>query len=75
MTEIVTCFSGARYADRPVAFRFGGQELQVAAIERHWREPNGLFFVVQTPDSQRFRLSYDEENDHWRVDLLTGNIA
>jgi hypothetical protein len=71
MSEVVTCYSGARYAERPVAFQYAGERLQVSAVMRTWREPAALFFLVQTSDGRRFRLAYEEESGRWCVDLLT----
>jgi len=61
MGEEVTCYSGARYAERPVAFLYAGERLQVSAVVRTWREPAALFFLVRTSDGRRFRLAYEEE--------------
>jgi hypothetical protein len=71
MSEVVTCYSGARYAERPVAFQYAGERLQVSAVVRTWREPAALFFLVQTSDGRRFRLAYEEEAGRWCVDQLT----
>ncbi len=66
----MTCYSGARYAERPVAFQYAGERLQVGAVMRTWREPAALFFLVQVVDGRRFRLAYEEETGCWRVDQL-----
>lgn len=71
MSEVVTCYSGARYAERPVAFQYAGERLRVKDVVRTWREPAALFFLVQTSDGRRFRLVYEEESGRWSVDPLT----
>jgi hypothetical protein len=71
MSEVVTCYSGVRYAERPVAFQYAGERLQVSAVMRTWREPAALFFLVQSADGRRFRLAYEEETGRWSVDQLT----
>ena len=70
MTEVVTCYSGTRFAERPIAFQFLGEQLEVAAVERSWREPGGLVFLVNTPDGRRFRLLYDQEEDNWQIQSI-----
>jgi hypothetical protein len=70
MSEVVACYSGARYAERPVAFQYAGERLQVSAVMRTWREPAALLFLVQTSDGRRFRLAYEEESSRWSVDQL-----
>jgi aminotransferase len=56
-----------RYGERPIAFQYAGERLQVAEVERAWREPSGLLFTASTPDGRRFRLAYCEQTDHWTV--------
>jgi hypothetical protein len=67
---VVRCYSGAHYAERPVAFHYAGQELEVTEVEQSWRDPAGIYFVVRVPDGRRFRLAYHEQADHWSVELL-----
>jgi hypothetical protein len=66
----VRCYSGARHAERPIAFDYDGESLQVVEIERRWRDPAGLGFLVGTSDGRRFRLVYRKEADLWSVELL-----
>lgn len=66
MTE-VTCYAGARYAERPRAFLFGEERLEVVEVERRERTPRALRFPVRVADRRRFRLVYDEGKDAWGV--------
>jgi hypothetical protein len=66
----VSCYSGSRYGERPVAFQFGDQELPVDTVEQSWRDPAGIHFVVQASDGRRFHLAYQEAADDWSVHLL-----
>jgi hypothetical protein len=66
----VRCYSGGRYAERPLAFQYADQLLEVAEIERSWRDPVGIYFIVQASDGRRFRLAYHEQADRWSVELL-----
>jgi hypothetical protein len=65
----VTCYSGAQYAERPTAFETAGEALEVVEVERRWREPAGVRFIVRASDGRRYRLSYHEETDQWSVQL------
>ena len=66
----VRCYSGARHAERPIAFECGGEWLEVVEVEWRWRDPTGLAFVVLASDGRRFRLLYRKEADQWSVELL-----
>jgi hypothetical protein len=61
----VECYSGTRYAERPVALTWNGQRLSIEAIERAWQAPDGLAFIVQIADGRRFELIYSPPNDQW----------
>jgi hypothetical protein len=67
----VQCYSGALYAERPKAFQYADELLEVAEVERSWRDPAGIYFIVQAPDGRRFRLAYREQADRWSVELLS----
>ncbi|HMD89337.1 MAG TPA: hypothetical protein VKF38_09260 [Anaerolineaceae bacterium] len=66
----VKCYSGYQYAERPLAFDFGGQRLEVAVIEAEWRKPNGHGFRLSTKNGLKFELFYDELLDEWQVNPL-----
>jgi hypothetical protein len=61
----VECYSGARYAERPVALTWHGERLTVESVEHAWQTPNGLAFVVRIADDHRFELAYDASQDRW----------
>ncbi len=67
MTDRVECHSDQTYAERPRAFYWQDQRLEVAAILSSWRTPQGKHFLVRTPQDQVFALFYDEHNDTWDV--------
>ncbi len=67
MTELVECYSGARYAERPVALTWESQRFTIKEIECQWREPDGPAFRVCTAGGPRFVLHYNEEADTWTV--------
>jgi hypothetical protein len=63
----VTCYAGTRYPERPRAFSYGEQRLDVAEVERRERTPRGPRFRVRVADGRHFWLSYDEARDVWSV--------
>lgn len=66
-SEPVICRSDTAYAERPVAFEWQGQWLDVSKITSRWREPAGLFFRVQTADLAQYELVYNLPMDSWKV--------
>jgi hypothetical protein len=69
-SELVECHSGYTYAERPTALHWGGERLEVAAIEAQWRIPGGRKFTVRVTDGRRFELFYGELYDEWRIHEL-----
>jgi hypothetical protein len=41
----------------------------VTEVERSWREPAQIHFIVQASDGRRFSLVYHEKTDRWSVQL------
>jgi hypothetical protein len=67
-TQTVECHSSSTYAERPLAFYWQGQRLEVDKILARWRTPLAICFRVLTRGSQRtFELQYDESADTWRI--------
>ncbi|MBU1660163.1 MAG: hypothetical protein KKD28_01670 [Chloroflexi bacterium] len=67
MTNLVECHSGYTYAEHPVALRWQGVRLGVAAIEAQWRVPGEKHFRVRTRDDQVFELVYSKVHYEWQV--------
>ena len=65
-TEVM-CYAGARYPERPRAFLFGEERLEVVDVERWERTTRALRFTVRVADGRRFCLVYDEGKDAWGV--------
>jgi hypothetical protein len=62
----VECYSGFRYAERPLAIHWLGQRLEVE-VESAWLVPGGQRFRVHTGDGQVFELVYREADDAWQI--------
>ena len=65
--DLVRCYSGNEYAQRPTALYWETQWLQVSSIEAEWRTPDGKAFRVYTRDNQRFELLWYESDDEWKI--------
>jgi hypothetical protein len=61
----VECYSGTRYAERPVALTWNGKRLSIEAIERAWQTPDSQAFVVRVTGDLRFVLFYLPSKDQW----------
>lgn len=66
----VWCYAGSSYAQRPLAFLWQGQQMEVAAVSAEWRTPDGKTFLVRTPNGQVFKLVYNHQQDDWLVELI-----
>lgn len=67
MTEQVECYSGSAYGERPRAFTWQGQRLEIIRLVDRWRQPGERGFRVSTPGGQEFMLVYDEQNAAWSI--------
>jgi len=67
MDAVVECYAGYRYPERPRAFRWESERVEVEEVERQWRMPSGPTFRVRTADGRRFTLAYDEAADSWSI--------
>ena len=69
----VECYSGSRYAERPIAVHWQGKRLEVRQVLHSWHTPNGPGFDVFVVDGRSLRLMYDERCDSWTVVDMTEN--
>ncbi len=68
-TEVVECYSGETYAERPRALRWQGERLEIVQIKARWQSPEGRYFRVRVKDERIFDLFYNETLGEWQVDL------
>jgi hypothetical protein len=68
MTDLVECYSGQEYAERPLALHWQGKRLPIIEIVTRWRTLHGKAFLVRTTDQQVFQLSYDELDQTWCIE-------
>lgn len=66
----VECHSGYKYGERPLAFYWEDQRLEVSETLATWRAPHGPCFRVRARDGRCFELSYEEATDEWKIRFL-----
>jgi hypothetical protein len=66
-TTQVECYSGSRYAERPISFELLGQRHAVKDVIKTWRSPSGLHFQVETEEDDRFELIYHDRTEEWTI--------
>ena len=66
MSQVVSveCYSGTRFAERPVALTWNGERLSIESVERAWQTPDGVAFVV-CAGGLHFELTYLPVDDQW----------
>ncbi|HEY67289.1 MAG: hypothetical protein DRI79_11725 [Chloroflexi bacterium] len=69
---VVECYAGICYPERPRAFVWEEERVEVEEIERRWRTPSGPAFRVRAAGGRRFTLTYDEAADAWDVRPVQG---
>jgi len=67
MPDLVECYSGTKYAERPLTFSWQGERLSITEILSAWRTPEGKGFRVQTQGGRVFELLFDEAKDEWHI--------
>jgi hypothetical protein len=67
-SEIVECYSGQTYAERPLAFYWEGERLEITEILSRWRTPEHRHFLVRINNARQFKLTYNETDDLWTIE-------
>jgi hypothetical protein len=66
----VDCYAGYKAGQRPLRFRLGDRELQVADVEDQWYSPQAVYFRVRAEDGNIYVLRHDEETDAWTLEAF-----
>jgi hypothetical protein len=61
----VECYSGYEYAQRPVAFWWQQERLEVAELLAEMSLPAAKRFIVKTRDHRRWVIEYQIDLDAW----------
>ncbi len=68
-SEVVECYSGQTYAERPLAFYWEGERFEITEILSRWRSPGETYFLVRVEDDRIFQLVYYDTEDVWSIEL------
>ncbi len=60
MTDIVECYSGSTYGERPMALTWQGKRYTILEILSQGRTPQVKWFRVRTEAGDLFELSFNE---------------
>jgi hypothetical protein len=63
----VKCLAGFRANERPLSFLVGEAETEVRTVVESWREPDYLYFKVETGDGRVYILRHHEVEDFWEA--------
>jgi len=63
----VRCLAGYRADERPLSFLMDEGEIEVRTILESWREPDYLYFRIETKDGRVYDLRHHEYDDSWHV--------
>ncbi|MBM4329244.1 MAG: hypothetical protein FJ118_19030 [Deltaproteobacteria bacterium] len=66
LTE-VRCLAGFRADERPTSFVLHDREIEVRTVLESWREPEYLYFTVETVHGRIYDLRHHEYEDWWQV--------
>ncbi|MCD6402124.1 MAG: hypothetical protein J7L73_09375 [Anaerolineales bacterium] len=67
ISELVECYSGFEYAERPSAFYWNGQHIKIEKIINTHRDPQGKHFLVETSNGEVFELYYSIFSNEWHI--------
>ena len=62
---LVSVYSSYTYGVEPRAFSVAGDRHTVQSVERRWRTPNQIHFLVRDEHGELSELVYDEADDAW----------
>ena len=68
--DLVECYSGMMYAERPRSFHWNSEQKKVVEIQTSLRTPDGIRFRVLADDHNLYLLSYNEGMDSWQIQAL-----
>jgi hypothetical protein len=63
----VRCLASSRANERPISFLLYEREIKVRSVLESWREPDYLYFRIETKDSRTYKLRHHEHMDYWEV--------
>lgn len=67
MNAMVHCYSGFRYAEKPLTIESDTGLITITEIISEWQTENGHTFVVATDSNYIFELNHNDRIDLWSV--------
>jgi hypothetical protein len=71
MNELVECYAGHAYPDRPRSLYWQGRYRPVDTVISRARLPEGLWFRVSTDEGEIFDLTYSVVTGVWRIQMFS----
>ncbi len=63
----VRCLASSRANERPISFLLDESEIKVRSVLESWREPDYLYFRIETKDRRIYKLRHHEHMDYWEL--------
>jgi hypothetical protein len=63
----VRCLASSRADEKPISFLLDSTEVEIRSILESWREPDYLYFIVQTKDGRAYEIRHHEYQDFWEM--------
>lgn len=63
----VRCLASSRADERPISFFLDNTEVEIRSILESWREPDYLFFRIETKDGRAYEIRHQEYKDYWEM--------
>jgi hypothetical protein len=63
----VHCLAGFRANERPISFLANNKEIEIRSILDSWRDPDYLYFKVDTVEDHVYHLRHHEYQDFWEM--------
>jgi len=63
----VRCLASSRASERPISFLLNDDEIEIRSLLESWREPDYLYFRLETKDGAVYQLRHHEYEGSWEV--------
>jgi hypothetical protein len=63
----VRCLASSRASERPISFLLNDTEIEIRVVLESWREPDYLYFSVETKDGRAYVIRHHEYEHSWEV--------
>jgi hypothetical protein len=63
----VRCLASSRASERPISFLLNDTEIEILSLLESLREPDYLYFKVETKDGRVYKIRHHEYEEYWEV--------